>query len=253
MGFAGLYVLTKFFSSALVPPLLFWMWLRWRMEDGLDPRPFAKFFIAGAALVAPLALVEHGLSAWLREDPVLLALLRRQEDPIGTALRTAWIAAAIPAEFSRAFLLGVAIYWRRGFARPKWIVAVSVALGMGMAGAESILRVYTQFDAFNRIQTVVLRALFSVPTFGAYSLAVGVSTAWWVSRNKDWRIGMTIGIVIAVIGHRFYDSSLMILMQHIRALDSELWIYAIIPVAAIAVSMAFLPVRAKYREVASLP
>jgi RsiW-degrading membrane proteinase PrsW (M82 family) len=233
------YFLIKL-SPIFVPPLLFWVWIRRLCGEDWNPRPFLRFFFAGAILVLPLFFVEQYLSRQLGNDG----------DTATTALREGFLITALPEEVGRALLLAWWVVRRRGFARPRWIISVAVALAMGQVAVENLAHFYfTTHGAEERLEVWLMRVLFCVPTMGFYGLAMGVMAAWKLARQENWVSGLFEGAVIAAIGHGLYDSALIFITDNPEF--GPYTIYAMVPITAAVMIVCYLPVRQYYTEVAA--
>jgi RsiW-degrading membrane proteinase PrsW (M82 family) len=235
MSFAVLYPLAKLWPVVL-PPLGFWLWLRWQTNEDLDPRPFLKFFVAGALACFPIALFERALFDRIGDVDRSIA---------GTVVES-WFIAAIPEELARAGLLAYGIVKRRGFAEPAWIIGAAVALSMGQAALETAFLAYAHPEGPERIGIFLVRAILCVPTMGTYGIAMGVLAAWERCRGGDWRLGLAAGLGLAVLGHGIYDTSLFMVG---RLLGEPAATYVSVLIAAIVVTIVFLPVKSRYASI----
>ncbi len=225
-------------APILVPPLLFWVWIRRLGREDWDPRPFARFFLSGAIAILIWAIVGHYLGRWLGGEGTT---------PLA-ALRQGFLMAAIPEEIIRALLLLWWIRKQRGFATPTWIVSVAVALAMGQVALENLIYFYFNHrDAEERLETWLFRVVFCVPTMGFYGFTTGVMAAWGRLRRRNWTVCLAAGTVIAIVGHGLYDSALYIVANH--AAWEPYAPYAAIPVAAIAMVICYVPIRRRYNEI----
>lgn len=224
---------TSIVLLAFLPPLLLWIWVRRKIRDDVDPDPFLGYFMAGTVLLLPVAAVEYWLS--IRIGSI--------EHPIWTAVIKGLIAGFVE-ETSRALVLAWLIYRRRGFAKPRWIIAVSLALAMGAVAAETLVMVATQYDVVKFLEIVLVRAVVAVPVMASMGLAVGVLAASPYSCGERWVPGLLTGLGLAIMVHAGYDSGLYIMVPFV---DPAYFSYASVLMAGLAVVLAFLPVRGRLR------
>jgi RsiW-degrading membrane proteinase PrsW (M82 family) len=220
---------------AFLPPLLVWLWVRWKVRDDVDPTPFMKFFIFGTLLGVPLAFIELPLVGWSRtfSATTIRAVLEG-------------LTAGVVEEMGRVAVLAYAIYRKRGFARPRWIIGVSLALAMGFVAVENLFWLSIQQDGVGLLRTILHRTLLTVPVAAALGLTVGVMTAWWQMRGESWMRGMVAGVGLAIVVHVLYDAGLSISAEIVDKSYSD---YAAFAIAVLAVMLAFLPVRIRFKSI----
>jgi len=239
MTLAALFLLCKL-GAALVPPLLFWMWVRRTLRADVDPRPFLNLFMVGAVLVALVGLAGN----------FVLARLGEPADPVSRALQEGWLYAAIPEEATRAIALGIWISRRRGFAPPKAIIGAALALGMGAIAMENLIRFYQIGDGIDGYQILIQRPLICVLLIGGTSLAIAVPTAWRQAHAGDWRLGLAAGFGLAVLAHGIYDS--VVLMSD-QLVPERFVQFASVAIAVAALAISFLPVRSRFNALINRP
>lgn len=200
MSFAFIYLAAKY-GLGFLPPILFWMLLRRALHDDYDPAPFQKFFIGGLALTFPMAIAEY----------ILGKAIGTPTNAIAAGLVNGFVLAALPEELGRALLL---VYWirrARGFADPKWIIGGSIALAMGQIAVENVAWVYLHTHDFaQQIQIFIARTILSVPVLGTCGLVAGVAAAWAYGRSENWLRTMSSGLLLAVVAHGIFDSTVLI-------------------------------------------
>lgn len=197
----GFIYLAAKYGLGFLPPLLFWMWLRRALRDDFNPSPFQKFFIGGLVLAFPVGIGEY----------VLSKVIGPQGNVVAAGVVNGVLLAAIPEEISRALLLAYWVRRERGFAQPKWIIGGSIALAMGQVAIENISWIYFHtHDLGQQIQIFIARTIFTVPTLGACGLVVGVTTAWSHAHGENWMRAMGSGVLLAIVAHGIYDTSLLI-------------------------------------------
>ncbi len=237
MTLAALLSLCKL-SAVLVPPLIFWMWIRRTLRAGLDPRPFLELFLGGAVLVALVGMAGNFVLGHLGEPAA----------PLSRALQEGWLYAALPEEATRAAVLGFWIAGERGFADPKAIIGAALALGMGAIAMENLIRFHQITDDVSHYQILIQRPIISVLLIGGTSLAIAVPTAWRQARGEDWRLGLTAGLALAVLAHGIYDSAVL-MSDHV--LPGQYVPLASIAIAVAALSISILPVRSRFKALIS--
>jgi len=239
MSLSALFLLCKL-AAAVLPPLLFWMWVRRTLRADPDPRPFLNLFMVGAVGVALVGMAGN----------FVLARLGEPADPVSRALQEGWLYAALPEEATRAIALAVWLSRKRGFAHPKAIIGAALALGMGAIAMENLIRFHQITDDVDGYQILIQRPLICVLLIGGTSLAIAVPTAWRQACVGDWRLGLAAGLGLAVLAHGIYDSAVL-MSDHV--LPEQYLQFASIVIALTALAISFLPVRSRFNALINQP
>jgi len=131
-----------------------------------------------------------------------------QETVLG-ACGDALFTAAIPEEAAKLFMLWLVIRKNPYFDEYLDGIVYATCVGLGFAGFENILYLFSNLDNF--VSIAIVRALFSVPGHFFYAVVMGyfISLAYFASYSNGRRIRYWIlAFLVPVLLHFIFDTIL---------------------------------------------
>lgn len=194
---------------------------RWALIAALLPVCLLAFYILGKDKDKPepaSLLLKAGFFGILSGLLVIIAAIPfpgfynlfpgLQETVLG-ACGDALLTAAIPEEATKLFMLWLVIRKNPYFDEYLDGVVYATLVGLGFAGFENILYLFSNLDNF--VSIAIVRALFSVPGHFFYAVVMGyfISLAYFGSYSQGRRIQYWIlAFVVPVLLHFIFDAIL---------------------------------------------
>lgn len=189
--------------AALAPAIFLFIYMQ--EEDARNPEP-RKLLKKGIRYGVYSALAVIAVMSPFREDAIAEIL-----GPVRGNIFTAFFSAAIPEETAKLFFIWLLLRHNRHFDEHLDGVVYATCVGLGFAGFENILYLFTNIDNF--VSVAVTRALFSVPGhfFFAVSMGYFISLAHFKGRTIGQKIFFYfLAWAVPVLLHGIFDSILMV-------------------------------------------
>lgn len=121
----------------------------------------------------------------------------------------AFFMAAIPEEAAKMFMIWLLLRKNPFFDEHLDGVVYASCVGLGFAGFENILYLFTNLDSF--LSVAVMRALFSVPAHFFFAIVMGyfISRAYFGSKTDKSKFYL-LAYAVPMLLHGIFDSLLMV-------------------------------------------
>ncbi len=186
---------TRIALTAVLTVLPFVVLLRYyyRRDVLREPRGgLVRTFLLGLLVTLPAIPIEIGL------DHVPLG----SADPLGTALYSAFVMAAIPEESLKLLVIACYCARRKTFDERMDGIVYGATAALGFAALENIFYV-----AAGGLSTAAIRCVASVPMHATWGAVLGYYVAR--ARGGGNRLDTWKGWAIAVVAHGLFDFALM--------------------------------------------
>lgn len=190
--------------AALLPIVLLMLYITY--HDSEQPEPL-KWLLKGVGYGVVSAIIVLLLVGPLPSVCYLLGL--DETTPLGQVAR-AFGEAAIPEESAKLLMLWLLLRRNPYFDERFDGIVYAVCVGLGFAGLENILYVYTNIE--NLAAIGISRAIFAVPGHFFFAVAMGYfysRASFGEGRNKR-TLYYAAALVVPILIHGVYDAILMV-------------------------------------------
>lgn len=184
--------------SALLPVVILISYIYWRDKNSPEPtKMLVKAFLYGVLSIF--------LSLCLSIPFGILGLYPNENITVFDAIRQSFIAAAIPEESAKLFMLWLLLRKNSFFDEKIDGIVYASFVSLGFAAVENIMYLSS---SENFVTTSVTRALFSVPGHFSFGILMGYfySIARFYTNNKLQNL--ILSLVAPVIAHGLFNTIL---------------------------------------------
>lgn len=184
--------------SALLPVVILISYIYWRDKNSPEPtKMLVKAFLYGVLSIF--------LSLCLSIPFGILGLYPNENITVFDAIRQSFIAAAIPEESAKLFMLWLLLRKNSFFDEKIDGIVYASFVSLGFAAVENIMYLSS---SENFVTTSVTRALFSVPGHFSFGILMGYfySMARFYTNNKLQNL--ILSLVAPVIAHGLFNTIL---------------------------------------------
>jgi len=150
-------------------------------------------------------VVSAGIAMVLESGLQMLGIVSNSATSWIGAMWNAFVGAAMPEEAAKLLMLWLLLRRNKYFDERFDGIVYACCVGMGFAGTENILYLFSNIDAWQ--STAVMRAIFAVPAHFMFAVAMGYFYSKVHFRDVSWRYRSLI-FVAPVILHGLYDGLL---------------------------------------------
>lgn len=162
-------------------------------RDKTRPEPTSWLLgAAGLGVVAGIAVIIIGLIVF---KTIVI-------DSFGTAFYSAFVNAALPEEAMKLFMLSIIARRCNHFDEYFDGVVYAVCIGMGFAGFENILYLFSEDDW---LIVGISRALLAVPAHYFFAIIMGSFFALSHFDQQNQKLYKTMALLMPIIAHGLYD------------------------------------------------
>ena len=184
--------------SALLPVVILISYIYWRDKNSPEPtKMLVKAFLYGVLSIF--------LSLCLSIPFGILGLYPNENITVFDAIRQSFIAAAIPEESAKLFMLWLLLRKNSFFDEKIDGIVYASFVSLGFAAVENIMYLSS---SENFVTTSITRALFSVPGHFSFGILMGYfySMARFYTNNKLQNL--ILSLVAPVIAHGLFNTIL---------------------------------------------
>lgn len=186
--------------AAVLPALILLAYIL--IRDRKCPEPF-KMIAEGVGFGVLSVLLDFIILAL----PDALGLLDFNMESTGGAIAKAFFSAGLPEEAAKMLMLWLLIRKNPYFDEYMDGIVYAVCIGMGFAGAENILYLFSDMDAWQTI--AISRALLAIPEHFCLAVLMGYFFAIaFFNPKKRWCYALA--YLVPVIFHTTYDACLFV-------------------------------------------
>lgn len=189
------------FLAALLPVVMLLFYIH--RKDELVPEPPVWLWRAVCYGVGSALLVLLWGTFW----PGFKEWFPQYDGTVIGAIGTAFMDAAVPEEAAKLLMLWLLIRKNPYFDEYLDGIVYATCVGLGFAGLENILYVFSNFDNF--VYVAITRAIFAVPGHFFFAVAMGyfLSLAYFSNRSKA--VYYLLAYLVPVVLHGIFDGILM--------------------------------------------
>lgn len=186
--------------AAVLPALILLAYIL--IRDRKCPEPFKKI-----ALGVGFGVLSVLLDFIILALPDALGFLDFNAQSVGGAIAKAFFCAGLPEEAAKMLMLWLLIRKNPYFDEYMDGIVYAVCIGMGFAGAENILYLFSNIDVWQSV--AVSRAFLAIPEHFCLAVLMGYFVAI-ASFNPNKRWYYALAYLVPVIFHTTYDACLFI-------------------------------------------
>ncbi len=180
-------------------------------RDRMHPEPVRWMLgSAGLGIVAGIAVILIGLIVF---KPVEI-------DSFLTAFYDAFVTAALPEEAMKLCMLSIIANRCRHFDEYFDGIVYAVCIGMGFAGFENIIYLFSEDEW---LVMGILRALLAVPAHYFFAVIMGTFFALSYFDKRNGKLYKSMALLVPVVAHGLYD-----FLCFSIALDENLCFYILV-------------------------
>ncbi|MFA7562000.1 MAG: PrsW family glutamic-type intramembrane protease [Methanoculleus sp.] len=196
-------------------PGVFWLWYFYH-RDRFAPEPITliiKLFLLGSLVTLPVAFVE-GFFGLFIVSPLIMGV----------------IVAPIVEEYSKYWIVRRFAYPDGRFDEPMDGIVYAASVALGFASLENVIYIFTAYMTTPSLvlDTVAIRAIFSVPGHALFSSAFGYALGRAKFMAADLRPGVILrGLALAMVLHGTFN--FLLILADIAAYAMIVFILVLIP------------------------
>jgi RsiW-degrading membrane proteinase PrsW (M82 family) len=185
-------------TAALLPAILLLLYI-WKKDTQKEPTSWlVKGVLLGVAICVPVSIIEMGIAS------VLFGEGGSPTNLTGTTTM-AFIVAALPEESFKLLALWQVLRKNPYFDEHFDGIVYAVCVGLGFAGIENVLYVFSQEDW---VSTAIVRSLLAVPGHYAFAILMGYYYSIYHFVDHSPKVAACV-LLVPVFAHGVYDALAM--------------------------------------------